>query len=110
MLTVRIILPDPEAEDVGCTVVVQIRDTSLADVVHPVVAQTITRFPEDPNGDFDVTLELPVEHDSANHYSVWVHCDHSDDGTIDTGDLITTQSFPVDLDRDDSVEVILTRV
>ena len=110
MLTVRIVSHDPEAADAGCTVAVQIRDTSVADVAHPVVAQTITRFPEDPNGSFEVMLELPVEHDYRHHYSVWVHCDHSGDGTIDAGDLITTQSFPVDLDRDDSVEVILTRV
>ena len=110
MVTVRIVSNDPEAADAGSAVTVQIRDTSLADIAHPVVAETIARFPEDPNVPFEVALEPPPKHDPGHHYSVWVHCDRSGDGNIGAGDLITTVSFPVDLNKDDTLEITLTRV
>jgi uncharacterized lipoprotein YbaY len=110
MVTVRIVSNHPEAADAGSAVTVQIRDTSLADIAHPVVAETIVRFPEDANAPFEVTLEPPSRHAIDHRYNVWVHCDRSGDGNIGAGDLITTQSFPIDLNKDDTLEITLTRV
>lgn len=109
MMKVRIISPNLSPDDAECAVTVQIRDTSLADTLHPVVAEAHARFPENPQVPFDVDLSVPTDRPHGRHYSVWVHCDHSGDGSIGTGDLITTQSFPVDLDSH-AVEVTLTRV
>ncbi|MEN8238947.1 MAG: YbaY family lipoprotein [Actinomycetota bacterium] len=110
MMRIRIVSPDSRPEDAGCSVTVQVRDTSLADVVHPVVAEARALFPDDVGVPFDVMIELPTERTHGHHYGVWAHLDHTGDGAIGAGDLITTQSFPVDLSRDDFVEIRLSRV
>lgn len=108
-VTVRIRTPEIEPSDIGCRLVVQLRDTSLEDIVHPVVAETTTEFPEAPDG-FDVELEVPESVLRQGRHTVWVHCDHTGDGRVGAGDLITTQAFHVDPDSSEPVEVTLSRV
>ena len=109
MITVHIVPPDVRPDDPGCTVTVQIRDTSVADIVHPVVAEARSTFPAADAVPFDVTL-VPEGLSAGRRYDLWVHCAHGEDGGIGPGDLITTQSFPVDPTRGGVIEVRLTRV
>jgi hypothetical protein len=109
MIIVRIVPPDVRMDDPGCAVTVQLRDTSLADVAHPVVAEARSTFPSAGNVPFDVTLE-PDESLPPGRYSLWVHCAHGSEAGIGAGDLITTESFPVDPADGGVVEVRLTRV
>ncbi len=108
-LTVSIKPPDSEPSDVGCRLVVQLRDTSLQDIVHPVVAETTTEIPK-TQGAFEVNLDVPEGVLERGRHTVWVHADHTGDGRIGAGDLITTQAFVVDPESSEPLEVTLSRV
>lgn len=102
--------PEIRPDDAGSDVTVQIRDTSRADIAHPVIAEAHAPFPDGVPPYFDV--ELDTEDGEPRHpgYSAWVHCDHTGDGAIGDGDLITTQMFSVPLDSEQPIVVTLTRV
>jgi len=105
-------IPDPGPRDSGSLVRLAIRDTTLADALHPTVAETTEGLDDAAEG-IEVSLELPDQAlDPRHRYSVWAHVDHEGQGEIQTGDLITTQEVsvrPEHLDAD-PVEVPLTRI
>jgi hypothetical protein len=104
-------MPDLSAPDAGSTVRVAIRDTTLADALHPTVAEVIGIL--EPESEAELSVELPPERLNPRHrYSLWAHVDQAGDGEIRPGDLITTQNVPVrpeDVDRG-PIEVPLTRI
>jgi Type III secretion system lipoprotein chaperone (YscW) len=104
-------MPDLSATDAGSTVRVAIRDTSLADALHPTIAEATGTLK--PDSEAELSVELPRERlDPRHRYSLWAHVDHHGDGEIRPGDLITTQNVPVrreDVDRG-RIEVPLTRI
>lgn len=107
----RLDVPEPGPQDSGSLLRLAIRDTTLADALHPTVAET-TASVEDAGG-IEVTLELPDEAlDPRRRYSVWAHLDHEGEGEIKTGDLITTQEVSVRPEHIDAepVDVPLTRI
>src|SRR5919201_1083046 len=110
-IQLRLRIPDPRPHDQGSTVRVAVRDTTLADTLHPTVAE-VTGLVADGDG-VELSVDLASEPLHPRHrYSVWGHVDHAGDGELRPGDLITTQDVPVGLEDVDAgpVEVPLTRI
>lgn len=107
----RLRIPDLRATDAGSTVRIAIRDTTLADALHPTIAEATGTL--EPDHEAELNVELPRERlDPRHRYSLWAHVDQDGGGEIRPGDLITTQNVPVqreDVDRG-PIEVQLTRI
>ncbi len=93
-LDVQLSIPDRRPEDTGALVRVELRDTSMADALHPTVVAAEAVVP--PEGDFEVPLTVPetVIADDRR-YELFVHVDHDGSGLFAAGDLIVTSSLPV---------------
>jgi uncharacterized lipoprotein YbaY len=112
-LRLRLRVGDPDPDDRGSTVRVEIRDTTLADALHPTIAEaTGTMAPDGERA--ELSVDLPDEPlDPRHRYSVWAHVDHTGNGQLQAGDLITAESIPidpVDVDADDPVDVPMRRI
>lgn len=111
-LRVRLRLPDPRPEDRGSTVRLVLRDTSMADALHPAVAEaTAVLDPADDHA--DLVLDVPDGAlDPRGRFSLWVHVDRAGGGELRAGDLITTQNVPVTVDDLDGapLAIPLTRI
>lgn len=108
----RLEIPDPGPDDSGSLLRLAIRDTTLADALHPTIAET-TEGVENAAEGMEVTLDLPDQGlDPRHRYSVWAHLDHEGQGEIQSGDLITTQDVSVLPEHVDAepVDVPLTRI
>lgn len=97
-LKVRIEPADDAVDDgapfAGSVVHVVLRDTSEADALHPLVAET-TGTVEDGLGG---KLVLDLADDALSErrrYSLFAHVDRTGDGSIHPGDLITTEDIQV---------------
>jgi hypothetical protein len=105
-------IPDVRPEDRGSIVRVVLRDTTMADALHPTVAEA-TGVVDPVRDEVEVTLEVPREGlDRRHRYSVWAHVDHEGTGQPRAGDLITTQNVavtPEDVDGR-AVQVPLSRI
>lgn len=92
-LKVRLDSDDRDDSDLGQMVRVILRDTTLADALHPTVTESKGVIEE---GETELMLDLPEGALSERHrYSIWAHVDHVGDGAIHPGDLITTENIPV---------------
>jgi hypothetical protein len=111
-LRVRVRAEELRAEDRGSVVRAVLRDTSMADALHPTVAEATRLVPQDLD-QLEMVLDVPEGVlDPRHRYSLWVHVDHKGGGQPQAGDLITTQNVPVapeDLD-DRIIDVPLTRI
>ncbi len=111
-LKMRLQVEELRPEDGGSVVHAVLRDTSMADALHPTVAEATAAVPEDP-GQLEMVLDVPEGALDPHHrYSLWVHVDQEGGGQPRGGDLITTQDVPVvpeDLD-DGIIDVPLTRI
>lgn len=96
----------------AATVRVLVEDVTLADARATVVAETTIRLehPLAAGQALPFALDVPVEGD-AQGLNVRAHVDFSGDGTIASGDRVSTQAHPV-LTRGapDSVEVVVERI
>jgi hypothetical protein len=105
-------IPDLLPDDQGSAVRIAVRDTTQADALHPTVAEASGTVPVDAD-DVKVDVNLPDQPlDPRRRYSVWAHVDHSGNGQLGAGDLITTQDVqvgPEDVGAS-PVEVPLTRI
>ena len=87
-----------DAEPVDkANVVVQVEDVSRADAPSIVVGEQRQQAVQlDSGGVIPFWVEIPAELiDPVASYSIRVHIDRSGSGTVDVGDLVTTQSYPV---------------
>jgi hypothetical protein len=82
-----------DAPPAGASVIVQVRDTSLADAAATIVAEARTTTTATGGRLADVELELPD--DDLEGKTVWVLVDVDGDGGVSLGDYITKQSFPL---------------
>lgn len=95
LLRVRVHIDELRPEDVGSTVRVAVMDTSMADALHPTVAEA-TGVVEEDSHEIDLEIEIPEGTlDEKRYYSLWGHVDHEGEGNMRSGDLITTQNIPV---------------
>jgi Uncharacterized protein conserved in bacteria len=96
----NILLPNTISTKEAPRVVVEVRDTSVADAPSTVVAeQRMDNVPLAPGGAIPFRLELP-ESQENRHLSLRVHVDVSGSGSVSSGDLLTVQSYPVKSGQD----------
>jgi putative lipoprotein len=77
------------------TVVVEVRDVSLADAPAPVVASTvIDDAPLEPGGRIPFELDIP-EPEPGHDLGLRVHVDRTGSGTTTKGDLLNTVAVHV---------------
>jgi putative lipoprotein len=91
-----VVVPEGQPGEVAACVLVQVEDVSRMDAPSVVVGeQRVESVPLDGRVvPFDV--DVPTEAiDDRSSYSVRVHVDVSGSGEVESGDLITTQSYPV---------------
>ena len=112
-LRVRLAIPDPTPDEVGSRVRVAVVDTSLADALHPTVAEATTTL-ERATPDVELVLEIPGTALRQGHrYSLQAHLDHGGTGEIKPGDLIITEDVPIPTGGgpgERQVEARLTRI
>ncbi|MCX5327905.1 MULTISPECIES: YbaY family lipoprotein [unclassified Streptomyces] len=94
-------LPSDTPAETAASLLVEVRDVSLADAPSTVVgAQVQTDVPLSPGGRVPFRVNVP-ELDSSATYGLRVHVDRSGSGTLESGDLINTQAIQV---RTESIE------
>lgn len=92
-LTVDVVLDaGAAAPPPGARVVVQVRDTSLEDVVATTLAEASTTTDPSATTLASVVLELQG---GPGRRTLWAHVDADGDGSVGPGDLITMESFPL---------------
>ncbi len=76
-----------------CPLIVEVRDTSLADVPSTLVKKVVAVVPSEvAAGGIQVRMELASVPDGA---TVWAHVDADRDGRVSRGDWLTVESYPV---------------
>ena len=93
----QVVLPDIELAAQTADLIIQVEDVSRADAPSIVVGeQRIPHVLVHAGMVLPFTVEIPAGRIVPNHsYSVKVHVDISGSSKIETGDLITMQSYPV---------------
>jgi uncharacterized lipoprotein YbaY len=93
----QVVLPPDVPAGARADLIVQVEDVSRADAPSPVVAQQ--RQPDvalNARAALPFELTVPADRVEPRHsYSVRAHVDVSGTGSIERGDLISTQSYPV---------------
>ncbi|UZJ33133.1 YbaY family lipoprotein [Streptomyces endophytica] len=91
-------------------VLVEVRDVSLADAPSTVVAaQVQTDVPLAPHGRVPFRVDVP-DLDPKGAYGLRVHVDVSGSGSLEVGDLITTQATVVRPRSDEELMAPVTTV
>jgi len=94
-LKVQLDLGDTATAAEGHLVHVVLRDTSMADALHPAVAEATGTVEDGVRG--TITLDVPDDALSERgRYSLFAHVDRHGDGEIHTGDMITTEDIRVE--------------
>lgn len=92
-----ILLPDVELPGEAAEIVVQIEDVSRADAPSIVVGEQRLRGVHlTRGGRFGFHVKVPTDRvDPTLRYSLRAHVDVSGSGEVESGDLLTTRSYPV---------------
>ena len=92
----QIVLP-PDAPEKAGAVVVQVEDVSRADAPSTVVAeQRLEHVPLRDRDHLDFAIDVPADAiNPRGMYSLRAHVDTSGSGSVERGDLVSTQSYPV---------------
>ncbi len=109
LVTGEIHFPPGTSPFSDATVVVRLEDVSLPDGPAPIVAQQVLRGVAYKGEPIPFTLTGTLPDDKRARYSVRAHVRFHGSDEIQTGDYITTQSFPV-LSAGDHVHVRVQRV
>lgn len=114
ILVVEVVLDGLDRPPVGSPTHIQVRDTSLADVEAPLVAETSAKV-AGRHSSWLATAEIEIPGQSLEpraHYTVFAHVDVDKDGAMSSGDFITTQSYPIKLTGSDEVrqQVAVVRI
>ena len=78
---------------------VQVRDTALADTEAPLVGAATAEV-VGSRSSWLVTVELELDEEAiapSSRLTVFAHADVDRDGKMSSGDFLTTQSFPLEL-------------
>lgn len=97
----RIVSDTPVAPAEDAVVRVQLQDVSVADAAATVVSEQTLRGVAMQGSRREIaTYELDAGNlDRRRQYSVWVHIDMNGDGALSPGDLVSTRSYPVDVEQ-----------
>ena len=97
LLLVEVVVEGLDRPPVGAPLRLEVRDTALADVESPLVAETRAEVAAGESSTLQsVELEIPdASVDPRGRLTAFVHVDVDADGALSPGDFITTQSFPV---------------
>lgn len=93
----RILLPESHVPGIAAKILVQIEDVSRADAPSRVVGEEqLDNVSLSEGGSLSFRITVPASTvEERNSYSVRAHVDVSGSGTIESGDFISTQSYPV---------------
>lgn len=93
----QVILPNVELPNQTADLIVQVEDVSRADAPSQVVGeQRVSGMSVRAGQVVPFEIEIPGgQVDPNGSYSVRAHVDMTGSGQVETGDLITTQSYPV---------------
>ncbi|HXQ70133.1 MAG TPA: YbaY family lipoprotein [Pyrinomonadaceae bacterium] len=93
----QVVLPNVELPNQTADLIVQVEDVSRADAPSQVVGeQRVSGVQISPGQVLPFEIEIPTgQVDPNRSYSVRAHVDMTGSGKVETGDLITTQSYPV---------------
>jgi uncharacterized lipoprotein YbaY len=93
----RIVLPEDTVPAEAAAVVVQVEDVSRADAPSVVIAEhRQLDVPLEAGGVLPFAVDVPADRvDPRASYSVRVHVDMSGSDSVEVGDLVSTQSYPV---------------
>lgn len=107
VLALNIQLPEGASVPRGSPLLVELRDTSLADapaVILKQVKSTMTRAGAE-------SLRITMDPGSVPEgTTVWVHLDVDRDGRVSSGDYITVQSYPVAVSGPQEMSIRLKKV
>lgn len=107
VLTLNIQLPEGASVPRGSPLLVELRDTSLADapaVILKRVNSTVARAGAD-------SLRVTMDPGSVPEgTTVWVHLDADSNGRVSIGDYITVESYPVAVRGPQEMTIRLKRV
>jgi putative lipoprotein len=97
IITGEIELPSGNLPSEAKQLVVQIEDVSRADAPSQVIAESRhSGIPLMPGASIPFKIEVPADKlDEEHSYSIRAHVDVSGSGRVDSGDLVSTQSYPV---------------
>jgi hypothetical protein len=90
-LVLTVELPDDPSVSSGSPLVVEVRDTSLADAPAVTLERRRTAAPARARS-VTVTFSMETIPDGT---TAWAHLDADRDGRVSPGDYITVQSYPV---------------
>lgn len=97
-------LPPDTPAGTAASLLVEVRDVSRADAPSTVVgAQVQTGIRLSPGGRVPFSVNVPQLDPSAS-YGLRVHVDRSGSGTLESGDLISTQAVPVRTESTERLE------
>jgi putative lipoprotein len=97
-------LPPDTPAGTAASLLVEVRDVSLADAPSTVVgAQVQTDVQLSPGGRVPFSVNVP-ELDPSASYGLRVHIDRSGNGTLESGDLISSQAVPVRTESTEGLE------
>lgn len=104
----EIVLPDAELPDEAAELIVQVEDVSRADAPSTVVGEQRVRDVRlAPGGRLRFHVEVPASRvDPRLNYSLRAHVDVSGSGEVESGDLLTTQSYPVLTTKQDDAPTV----
>jgi putative lipoprotein len=93
----QVVLPNVELPNQTADLFVQVEDVSRADAASEVVGEhRVSGVPVRAGQVLPFEIEIPTgKVDPKHSYSVRAHVDMTGSGKVETGDLITTQSYPV---------------
>ena len=91
----NILLPQNISREKSRRVLIEVRDTSVADAPSTVVAQqSLKNVALAPSLSIPYSLEVPAGQ-SQRHLSLRVHVDLDGTGVVTPGDLLTVQAYPI---------------
>jgi uncharacterized lipoprotein YbaY len=106
-LTLNIQLPEGASIPQGSPLLVELRDTSLADAP----AVSLKQHRSTVNRTRAKSLPITIEPGSIpDGTTVWVHLDVDRDGRVSPGDYITVESYPVTVSGPREMTIRLRRV
>lgn len=91
-----VVLPSGGDSDRARQLIIQVEDVSRADAPSRVIGELKIKKPKLSGEPVPFEIEVPEDDiDESGSYSVRAHVDFSGSGEVESGDLLSTQSYPV---------------